>query len=93
MNNKYTNDKKQVLFIHSAGVQGPMEGSGDLVAFLQNELGDEYKVLYPMLPNPDDPNYVRWKLTLEKELAMLEDDLILVGHSLGGSVILKYLSE
>jgi hypothetical protein len=41
--------KKQILFIHSAGAQGPHEGSGDLVTFLQNALGPEYEVLYPQM--------------------------------------------
>src|SRR5688572_28525634 len=85
--------KKQILFIHSAGVQGPHEGSGDLVAHLREALGAEYEVLYPIMPNPESPAYEPWKVQLEKELAALEGEVILIGHSLGGSVLLKYLSE
>jgi uncharacterized protein len=85
--------KKQILFIHSAGAQGPHDGSGDLVTFLQNALGPEYEVLYPKMPNPEDPKYEPWKIQVGKELAALAGDVILVGHSLGGSVLLKYLSE
>nr|WP_235788441.1 alpha/beta hydrolase [Salipaludibacillus sp. CUR1] len=45
------------------------------------------------MPNPENPEYILWKKQLEKELDKLNGDVILVGHSLGGSVLLKYLSE
>jgi predicted alpha/beta hydrolase family esterase len=45
------------------------------------------------MPDPDHPAYAPWHTRLEKELAALDDDVILVGHSLGGSVLLKALSE
>jgi uncharacterized protein len=85
--------RKQVLFIHSGGAQGPHEGSNDLVHYLQSMLGPRYEVLYPQMPNPEAPEYVQWKVLLAKELDKLDDGVILVGHSLGGSVLLKYLSE
>lgn len=84
---------KQVLFIHSGGSQGPHEGSNDLVAYLRQMLGSGYEVLYPKMPDPENPRYAQWKTLLAKELASLHGDVILVGHSLGGSVLLKYLSE
>jgi predicted alpha/beta hydrolase family esterase len=47
----------------------------------------------PEMPDPENPHYADWKVRLKKELASPGDDLILVGHSLGASVLLKYLSE
>ena len=85
--------KKQILFIHSAGPQGEHEGSSDLVAWLQKELGHEYKIDFPKMPNADNPTYASWSNQLAKELDKAEDGVVLVGHSLGGSVLLKYLSE
>jgi uncharacterized protein len=85
--------KKQVLFVHSGGSQGLHEGSNDLVAWLRLALGPPYEVLYPLMPNPDQPVYEQWKQELKKELARLDEGIILIGHSLGGSVILKLLSE
>lgn len=85
--------KKQILFVHSAGPQGMNEGSSNLVAWLKKELGDNYEILYPIMPQPEDPSYERWKDKLEKVISVLENNFILVGHSLGGSVALKYLSE
>ncbi|MFT9847789.1 alpha/beta hydrolase [Aneurinibacillus sp. REN35] len=85
--------KKQVLFIHSAGAQGLHQGSSDLVAYVKDALGDEYNLLYPKMPNSEDPEYTLWKLQLDKEFASLDGEVLLIGHSLGGSVLLKYLSE
>ncbi|TDF94801.1 RBBP9/YdeN family alpha/beta hydrolase [Paenibacillus piri] len=84
---------KQVLFVHSAGAQGRHQGSGELVASLQNALGESYRVSYPIMPNPERPSYKPWKLKLAEELAEVQNEVILVGHSLGGSVLLKYFSE
>jgi uncharacterized protein len=85
--------KKQVLFIQSAGSQDLHQGSSDLVAYLKDALGDEYNLIYPKMPNPENPKYTLWKAQLEKEFASLDGEIILIGHSLGGSVLLKYLSE
>jgi predicted alpha/beta hydrolase family esterase len=85
--------KKQVLFVHCGGTQGLHEGSSDLVAWLQLALGPPYEVLYPKMPNPDQPVYEQWKHQLKNELSLLDDGIILIGHSIGGSVILKFLSE
>ncbi|WP_101295979.1 alpha/beta fold hydrolase [Halegenticoccus soli] len=85
--------KKQILFVHSAGAQGPHDGSGDLVAYLRNSLEAGYDVLYPKMPGLEDPEYQTWKTGFAREFSSVEDEVILVGHSLGGSVLLKYLSE
>ena len=82
-----------IVFLHSAGAQGPHEGSGEFAASLQRSLVSGYNVLYPKMPHPEDPKYMPWKGRLEQVLAALDDEVILVGHSLGGSVLLKYLSE
>lgn len=82
--------KKQVLFIHSAGPQGIRQGSSGLIAHLQERLGEAYHVLSPGMPDPD---YVLWKAQIANEIKALDGEVLLVGHSLGGSVLLKYLSE
>ncbi|WP_019120043.1 alpha/beta fold hydrolase [Brevibacillus massiliensis] len=85
--------KKRVVFIHSAGPQGHRQGSSALIAYLQTSLGPDYEVSHPQMPNPENPEYVLWRKQLEREFAALDREVILVGHSLGGSVLLKYLSE
>ena len=84
---------REILFIHCAGPQGYHEGSNFLVRYLREKLGEDYDVVFPEMPDNEDPHYKKWKGRIKKELNAVDDDLILVGHSLGGSVILKYLSE
>jgi hypothetical protein len=81
-----------VLFIHGAGA-GAFEEDGFLVASLQNALGCAYTVHYPHMPEEDSATYADWKAPIQRALATLDDDVILVGHSVGGSVLVKYLSE
>lgn len=60
---------------------------------LESDLGEGYDVLSPRMPNSDAPRYEEWKLWLEKIIPPLDEEVILVGHSLGGLFLVKYLSE
>ena len=90
---KKTAQKKTVLFLHSAGPQGPGQGSSGFVRHLKKELGSGFSILAPKMPKPQAPDYGPWKAMLKKILSGLKGEVILIGHSLGGSVLLKYLSE
>lgn len=84
---------KWVLFIHGGG-EGAYEEDGRLAASLRNALGAAYDdVRYPKMPDEDAPEYAAWKDRIAKEIAALEGEVVLVGHSLGASILLKYLSE
>ncbi len=82
--------KKRVLFVHGAG---GYEEDKKLVANLRDELGAAYDVRYPKMPDEDSPEYEAWEDQIAKELAALDGEVILVGHSLGASILLKFLSE
>jgi uncharacterized protein len=82
-----------VLLFHSSGPQGPGEGSSLLVERLREELGTEFEVAFPILPTPNDPHYAPWRERLGEILAETDDPIVIVGHSLGGSVFLKHLAE
>lgn len=60
---------------------------------LSDALGSGFAVYTPRMPNGQDARYMEWKVWFEKILNLLEDDVILVGHSLGGIFLLKYLAE
>ena len=60
---------------------------------LAETLGDKYDVYLANMPNSRNAKYNEWKLWFEKYLPLLNDDLILIGHSLGGVFLAKYLSE
>lgn len=82
--------RKQVLFIQGAG-EGAYEEDKNLSDSLQDALGTEYHVLYPKMPNEESPKDEAWITQISKELALLDSIVILVGHSAGGAVLLKYL--
>jgi uncharacterized protein len=83
-----------LLVAHSSGPQGPGEGSEPLVGRLREELGGEFEVLFPVMPGTDDePHYEQWRDRLSAELEALEGKVIVFGHSLGGSVALKYCAQ
>jgi hypothetical protein len=80
------------VFIHGAGHEG-FEEDRKLATNLRDVLGAAYDVRYPEIPDADSPEYAAWKERIARELAALDGEVILIGHSLGGSILLKYLSE
>ena len=84
--------KRPVLFLHGGG-EGAYEEDERLAASLRDGLGAAFDVQYPKMPNEDSPKYEAWRDRISQELTALDGGVILVGHSLGGSVLLKYLSE
>lgn len=89
--------KKQILFAHSGGAQGGSgKGSFDFVEWLRKELGEAFEIHCPLIENPEEPTYEMWQSMFNGAFAELETNdsgCILIGHSLGASVLLKYLSE
>jgi predicted alpha/beta hydrolase family esterase len=64
-----------------------------LAASLQKALGTKYQVNNPPMPSEGAPQYKLWKDAIAQQLSALDGSVILVGHSLGASVLLKYLAE
>lgn len=60
---------------------------------LARDLGDGYQVVAPRMPSSDHARYAEWKIMFEKILPLMDDRIILVGHSLGAIFLIKYLLE
>lgn len=60
---------------------------------LFEDLGDEYEVIAPRMPNSQNAKYEEWKIWFERHFEFLRDKVMLVGHSQGGYFLAKYLSE
>jgi hypothetical protein len=60
---------------------------------LREKLGGVFEVAMPAMPNHKNAKYDEWKIWFEKLLPFLSGGAILVGGSLGGNFLLKYLSE
>ncbi|GIQ71434.1 serine hydrolase family protein [Xylanibacillus composti] len=86
---------KTVVFVHSAGAQGTGEGSSGLMAHISRNLGADFQVRCPAMPDPTSPSCSAWQARLAQELERIGEgtEVLLVGHSLGGSVILKHIAE
>lgn len=83
---------KQVLFIQGGG-DGGYEADKALADSLKEHLGKRYHVNYPEI-EPDEtlPDF-DWTKQVGEHIHKMKHDFILVGHSFGASMILKYLSE
>ena len=84
--------KSQVLFVHGGG-EGAYEADKKLAASLWDALGTGYEVRAPKMPDEDSPEIEAWKGKIAGELAAMGGEAILVGHSVGALMLLKYLSE
>ncbi len=60
---------------------------------LSETLGDTHEVYFPAMPNNRNAQYTEWKMWFERYFQFLREEVILVGHSLGGYFLAKYLSE
>ena len=61
-------------------------------AGLSLALGEGYQVISPRMPNSYNAKYEEWRIWFLKYAELLSDDIILIGHSLGGSFLAKFLS-
>jgi len=82
-----------VLFIQGAGEGAHDRWDDTLVERLEHDLGEGYAVHYPRMPNESDPRYRAWKIALMRELDALEDGAMVVGHSVGGAILIHALAE
>jgi uncharacterized protein len=83
---------KQILFIQGGGSDDDYKTGKRMVASLQQRLGNAYCVHYPRLPNESVPDLGRMK-QIDHQLSRIEGKLVVVGHSLGASMLLKYVSQ
>lgn len=76
------------LFIHGAG---GYEDHQPLRVTLRDFLEAKYEIRYPKMPEGFQTE--KWYEQLETELAASDEKVILVGHSPGASLLVKYLSK
>lgn len=62
-------------------------------ADLEEKLGRKFEIIRPRMPKQDDAKYKDWKIVFERYLPLLRSNFILIGSSLGGIFLAKYLSE
>jgi predicted alpha/beta hydrolase family esterase len=83
---------RNVLFIQGGG-EDAYDWDVKLARNLAAKLGTGYSVSFPRMPHEADPNYQAWKRQILAELKPLGHGTVLVGHSLGASMLIKMLAE
>jgi len=83
---------KHVLFIQGAG-EGAYKADKKLAESLRSLLGSFYEVRYPVMQNEQDASYEVWAGQIKEELTKRKGPAVVVGHSVGGSVAIKFLME
>ena len=81
-----------VLFVQGGGA-GAHSEDAPLADSLRRTLGPSYDVRFPQMPGESDPKVGPWKQKISAELSHASGKVILVGHSVGGSILLRYLAE
>lgn len=61
--------------------------------YLDIELGKKFEIIKPLMPLHYNAKYEDWKIYFERYLPYLRNNIILIGTSLGGTFLAKYLSE
>lgn len=62
-------------------------------ADLEKKLEKRFEIIRPRMPLQDNAQYKDWKIAFERYLPLLKSKYILIGSSLGGIFLAKYLSE
>lgn len=61
--------------------------------YLDKKLGNDFDIIKPRMPLGLNAKYEDWKIYFERYFPLLKDNIILIGNSLGGIFLAKYLSE
>jgi predicted alpha/beta hydrolase family esterase len=84
---------RQILFIQGGGTGAHDVWDDKLVESLRRQLGGGFEVRYPRMPDEGDPSYARWSSAIRREIADLDDGAVVVGHSVGATILVKALAE
>lgn len=61
--------------------------------YMDEKLGKKFEIIRPRMPLSEDAKYEDWKINFERYIPYLRNNVILIGSSLGGIFLAKYLSE
>lgn len=82
---------RQILFIQGGGEGAHDDWDDKLVASLEQALGARNEIRYPRMPGEQDPSSVAWSPTIRREMESLADGAVVVGHSVGGTLLVQAL--
>ena len=59
----------------------------------QEKMGDKFDVIALEMPCAMNSKYSEWKIYFERYISLFDEEVIMIGHSLGAIFLTKYLSE
>lgn len=88
----FRNDRDYLHYLRTRKIriQKKVNWAGD---YLDKELGKKFEIIRPRMPLQDNAQYRDWKIYFERHIPYLRNNVILIGGSLGGIFLAKYLSE
>ncbi|MEK7116615.1 MAG: alpha/beta hydrolase [Patescibacteria group bacterium] len=88
----FKNDRDYLRYLKTRKIriQKKVNWAGD---YLDKELGKKFEIIKPRMPLQDNAQYRDWKIYFERHIPYLRNNVILIGGSLGGIFLAKYLSE
>jgi predicted alpha/beta hydrolase family esterase len=87
---KTKKDYLRFLKTRTVSVEKSASWSGE---YLDKQLGRTYEIIRPRMPLVENAQYEEWKIHFERYIPHLRSGVILIGVSLGGIFLAKYLSE
>ena|SRR3990172_684816 len=88
----FKNKKDYLRFLKTkkVSIKKKVGWAGD---YLDKKLGKKVEIIRPRMPLQDNAKYGEWKIYFERFFPQLKNSIILIGESLGGIFLGKYLSE
>lgn len=62
-------------------------------AYLEEKLDNNFQIIRPRMPLRENAEYNEWMIHFKRHFPQLRNNIILIGESLGGIFLAKYLSE
>jgi len=87
---KNNKDYLHYLKTRKISIEGKIRWSND---YLDKKLGRYCEIIRPLMPLHINAKYEEWKIHFERYFPYLRNNIILIGLSLGGTFLAKYLSE
>jgi len=88
----FKNERDYLHYLKTKKVQArkKISWAGD---YLEKSLGKRFEIISPRMPLHEFAKYRDWKIFFERYLSLIKNKYILIGSSLGGVFLAKYLSE
>ncbi len=81
--------KPSILLAHGLG----KTSDESWLKWFKKKYENDYNVIAPDFPNPDNPKLDKWLFEIEKHKDLLDENSILIGQSLGAPTVCKFLEK